>query len=682
MHAAASKLRQFRFPSRVSKRYMHIQLFDGGDGRRVACCQGKYYTISEETASLIEFTQGPHIPDLRTLAKQLSARLGYEIDEPDVAAALAQLPAVFAGSAAVRTPMRWSHTLLQGNVIIRWSSVLSALFTRPAGALSLCLIVTALAYLAATPTPSVGNMWLMPALILCSVLVHEIGHAAACVAMGAEPGNIGIGMRKFIPTFFTDVSHIWSRGRSERLVVDCGGVYFQLLFAALISAIAYFLPGLLLTAKIIAALALFSMLPYFRFDGYWFLGDLIQTDDLQSWMAERWRARRAALYNRRAAVTLLLVTAYYAGFVLLHIWMVAMLYRMVMAEGINMQQLLHVAQGDRPLALAGAAIMALLLVFVSLPLVTMLLKQLGILLHRSAVGDLLSVGEFYAGRSALSLLRWSPYNSEKQRRYKSTVAASLDTVSPPIAQSKAVPARSLVSKYNEALWFWLLSRTSASAGKRFVARTHRVVSPLSFADIAATPGPAIIAAPHFGSFISGALTILDEMTRRGRIVHIMYADPSTDPNNGRFEKFYRRYFADFSVLFNTRQGILSAAKALRAGHILVIMPDVFVGENLASVPLLGRKIGVMAGIAYFSEKFDAVVYPVFSTFNGLCGVDIFVEPPLTSAGTKGDPESRVRVMAELFAVLEKWIRRAPQDWHCWQSFSKLSHADDRVSLPG
>ena len=86
---------------------------------------------------------------------------------------------------------------------------------------------------------------------------------------------------------------------------------------------------------------------------------------------------------------------------------------------------------------------------------------------------------------------------------------------------------------------------------------------------------------------------------------------------------------------------------------------------------MGAITGIRS-IAYFNQKFGAAVYPVFSTFNGISGVDIAIEPPLADIVAGGDAESRVQFMFELFSMLEKWIRYAPQDWHCWPLFASLS----------
>lgn len=66
-------------------------------------------------------------------------------------------------------------------------------------------------------------------LLLLSSFVHEIGHASACRHFGVKHGGIGFGLYLTFPVFYTDVSEIWKLKRTERIVVNMAGVYFQLI---------------------------------------------------------------------------------------------------------------------------------------------------------------------------------------------------------------------------------------------------------------------------------------------------------------------------------------------------------------------------------------------------------------------------------------------------------------------
>jgi putative peptide zinc metalloprotease protein len=115
------------------------------------------------------------------------------------------------------------------------------------------------------------------ALIVGSMVVHELGHAAAVARYGGEPGGIGVGLYLLMPTFYADVSQVWRLSRQRRMVVDAGGAYFQQLsFAAL--ALAAGLTGrpeAAAACRAIDLMVLVALNPIFRFDGYWLVADYL-----------------------------------------------------------------------------------------------------------------------------------------------------------------------------------------------------------------------------------------------------------------------------------------------------------------------------------------------------------------------------------------------------------------------
>lgn len=131
-------------------------------------------------------------------------------------------------------------------------------------------------------------------LALVSALFHECGHAAACVYGGAKPGVIGMGIYVFWPAFYTNVTDSYRLSRRGRIRTDLGGVYFNAIFAVLLTGV-YFATGFkpLLWAILIVHIELLEQLiPTFRFDGYFILGDLAGVPDLFSVMMPVLRSLR------------------------------------------------------------------------------------------------------------------------------------------------------------------------------------------------------------------------------------------------------------------------------------------------------------------------------------------------------------------------------------------------------
>ena len=132
----------------------------------------------------------------------------------------------------------------------------------------------------ATPTTAL----LIYVLLICSAVVHEMGHAAACRYGGADPGEIGVGVYLVFPAFYTDVTDSYRLGRAGRVRTDLGGLHFNVLTVlALVAGHQATGSGLLLlTALALQLQMLQQLIPVVRFDGYFILSDLAGVPDLFS----------------------------------------------------------------------------------------------------------------------------------------------------------------------------------------------------------------------------------------------------------------------------------------------------------------------------------------------------------------------------------------------------------------
>jgi len=126
------------------------------------------------------------------------------------------------------------------------------------------------------------DFWLGYALLLASTLVHELGHASACARYGARPSSIGFTLYLIYPTFYSDVNTAWELKRWQRVVVDLGGAFLQLVVGAGY-ALAYAFSGwepLRIALLMIFGNLVFSLNPIFRFDGYWVIADALGVTNL------------------------------------------------------------------------------------------------------------------------------------------------------------------------------------------------------------------------------------------------------------------------------------------------------------------------------------------------------------------------------------------------------------------
>ncbi len=121
---------------------------------------------------------------------------------------------------------------------------------------------------------------------------HEFGHAAASPHYKEPSDSIGFGFYLVFPVFFTDVTSIWNLNRWKRIVVNIGGIYFQLISNILLVGGYYLTAGqdiqIIFKYFFIANLAyiMYSVNPFLRNDGYWVYSDLFGLPNLTQ------RARR------------------------------------------------------------------------------------------------------------------------------------------------------------------------------------------------------------------------------------------------------------------------------------------------------------------------------------------------------------------------------------------------------
>lgn len=117
--------------------------------------------------------------------------------------------------------------------------------------------------------------------VIC--LFHEIGHASALQSYKKNAGEIGVGFFLFYPVFFCNVSEAWFLKKNQRVVVNLGGIYFELLAATAFIAAMYATENniFLFLASIILLRAVINLNPFLRRDGYWILSDLTNRPNLQ-----------------------------------------------------------------------------------------------------------------------------------------------------------------------------------------------------------------------------------------------------------------------------------------------------------------------------------------------------------------------------------------------------------------
>ncbi len=128
--------------------------------------------------------------------------------------------------------------------------------------------------------------WLVAWLVLKSA--HELGHAVMAVKVGSHIRAAGISFIFFAPVPYVDISDLWTiSNRWQRMLCSAGGILFELTIAALAAIVAvnttheslqYFCCALA-TLGTVSTVA-FNANPLVRFDGYFFISDLLDRPNL------------------------------------------------------------------------------------------------------------------------------------------------------------------------------------------------------------------------------------------------------------------------------------------------------------------------------------------------------------------------------------------------------------------
>lgn len=111
-------------------------------------------------------------------------------------------------------------------------------------------------------------------------VLHEMGHASAAARFNMPTKEIGLGFYLVFPVFFADVTKIWLLDKKKRVMVNCGGIYFQLIINLVLLAIYALVQHHPLFSIVVKAffvtntlMCLYATNPFLRNDGYWLYSD-------------------------------------------------------------------------------------------------------------------------------------------------------------------------------------------------------------------------------------------------------------------------------------------------------------------------------------------------------------------------------------------------------------------------
>lgn len=265
---------------------------------------GNYFKLSASAYTLLRAVQAGH--SFADIAQQMSQSQGRVVTGEDVKRAyehvMGQIEQLDSQNDSRQSGFWWRMTVVPATVVNRLAPYFTFLFNPIVAVVLLVFTITTISF------GWQGSGWLEHLhadgasflLLLLAGVVHEFGHAIACKRYGADPKEIGFTLYWFFPALYSDVSGAWQLTRWQRLVVDFGGVYLQLVVGACYLC-GYYLLGwepLLDAALLVFYVAVFALNPIFKFDGYWVLSDLLGVTNLSRQPRRLWQYARDKLTGR------------------------------------------------------------------------------------------------------------------------------------------------------------------------------------------------------------------------------------------------------------------------------------------------------------------------------------------------------------------------------------------------
>ena len=149
-----------------------------------------------------------------------------------------------------------------------------------AGAMILFLLGMAIGF--DSPSLNQVNYLTLMSLIYPTMLIHELGHIAACAKYKLKSGGIGFGFYFILPVMYAEITNIWMGTKEQRIIANLGGIFAEVLYAVILSIVylIYQSPVCLFASLSISVFVLWEFNPFVRFDGYWLLSDLTNTPNL------------------------------------------------------------------------------------------------------------------------------------------------------------------------------------------------------------------------------------------------------------------------------------------------------------------------------------------------------------------------------------------------------------------
>ncbi len=135
---------------------------------------------------------------------------------------------------------------------------------------------------------SLGDYIIFYIMMVCTTMLHELGHAICCYKNGGKVLSMGLMLFFLMPCFFCDVSDIYMfKDRKKSFSVAVSGIAINYVMGTLgcilfilLAAHNIYIPLLLFYYLANLGFVVFNLIPFVKLDGYWVVSSLLEVDNL------------------------------------------------------------------------------------------------------------------------------------------------------------------------------------------------------------------------------------------------------------------------------------------------------------------------------------------------------------------------------------------------------------------
>lgn len=148
---------------------------------------------------------------------------------------------------------------------------------------TLILNISAFFFLKPQISKNIIDWIILYILILFVLLLHEFGHSISAKKFNVNIKELGFGIYSIFPVFYVNLGEAWKLNVKKRTIINLSGIYIQLLIGVILLILNLTFNNNFIVLGLYHAnltVIILNFNPFFKFDGYWVVSDLLNENNL------------------------------------------------------------------------------------------------------------------------------------------------------------------------------------------------------------------------------------------------------------------------------------------------------------------------------------------------------------------------------------------------------------------